>query len=75
MVFACLKQSRCLRILYAITISDDESDPGEERFVTIGMGAMGRVLVVVYTYRGQNIRIISVRTGEPHECKEYGADQ
>jgi hypothetical protein len=34
---------------YAITIADDDSDPGERRFVTLGMGAAGRVVVVVYT--------------------------
>jgi uncharacterized DUF497 family protein len=34
---------------YAITITDDESDPDEQRFVTLGMGAAGRLLVVVYT--------------------------
>lgn len=32
---------------YAITIKDDESGPGEERFVSIGTGVKGRVLVVV----------------------------
>ena len=31
----------------AITIRDDEGD--EERYVTIGMDALGNVLVVVYT--------------------------
>src|ERR1051326_2023924 len=39
----------------AITITDDESDPDEQRFVTLGMGATGRLLVVVYTWRGENI--------------------
>jgi uncharacterized protein len=34
---------------YSITITDDESDPNEQRFVTLGMGATGRLLVVVYT--------------------------
>jgi uncharacterized DUF497 family protein len=33
----------------AITISDDDED--EERYVTIGKDALGRVLVVVYTWR------------------------
>lgn len=37
-----------------------------------GMGAKGRVLVVVYTYRGENIRIISARKAEPHELEDYG---
>ena len=34
----------------AITILDDGAD--EERFVTPGMGLKGRVLAVVYCYRG-----------------------
>ena len=59
----------------ALTIKDAESDPNEQRFVTIGMGATGRLLVVIYTYRGENIRIISARPAEPHECKEYEAGQ
>ena len=31
---------------YAITIKDDESDSGEQRFASVGMGVKGRVLVV-----------------------------
>lgn len=34
---------------YAITIVDDQSDPSEQRFITLGMGALGGLLVVVYT--------------------------
>jgi uncharacterized DUF497 family protein len=56
---------------YAVTIADDESDPLEQRFVSIGMGALGRVLVVVYTYRDDNIRIISARLAMPHERTAY----
>jgi uncharacterized DUF497 family protein len=55
----------------AITIADDESDPGEQRFVSIGTGVKGRVLVVVYSYRGRNIRIISARLAEPRERSQY----
>jgi uncharacterized DUF497 family protein len=55
----------------AITIPDDESDPHEVRFVSIGMGASQRVLVVVFCYRGKNIRMISARVAEPHERKQY----
>lgn len=57
----------------AITITDDESDPNEQRFVALGMGAAGRILVVVYSYRGENIRIVSARSAEPHEREEYEA--
>jgi uncharacterized protein len=58
---------------YAITISDNESEPNEERFVGIGIGTKSRVLVVVYTYRGEEIRLISARVAEPQECEEYEA--
>ena len=60
---------------YAITITDDVSDPGEQRFVTLGMGAIGRLLVVVYTWRGENIRIISARPAEGHERERYEAER
>jgi hypothetical protein len=57
---------------YAITVPD-EAEASEERFAGIGVGAMGRVLVVVYTYRGDNIRIISARLAAAHERHEYEA--
>jgi uncharacterized protein len=56
---------------YALTITDDESEMAEARFVSIGTGAKGRVLVVVYSYRGEKIRIISARLAEPHEGTQY----
>jgi uncharacterized DUF497 family protein len=58
---------------YAITIADDESDPFEKRFISMGMGTLGRVLVVVYAYRDDIIRIISARLAMPHERVEYEA--
>ena len=54
---------------YALTIPDD--DPDEERFITIGMDALGRILVVVYTWRDERIRVISARKAESDECKQY----
>lgn len=35
----------------ALTLEDQH--PYEQRFVTVGMDAMGRILVVVYTWRGE----------------------
>ena len=58
---------------YAITIADDESSPTELRWVTMGADALGRILVVVYTHRGEDIRFISARVAEPRERKEYKA--
>ena len=44
---------------------------GEERFVTIGMDSYGHILVVVYTWRGDVIRLISARKATKHERKQY----
>jgi uncharacterized DUF497 family protein len=43
----------------------------EQRFVSIGMDAIGRVLVVVYTYRGEDIRLISARSATKREREKY----
>ena len=55
----------------SITVIDDESDPWEQRLVTLGADAAGRIPVVVYTWRGDDIRLISARRAEPHEREEY----
>jgi uncharacterized DUF497 family protein len=54
---------------HATTIPDEEF--GEERFVTIGMDALGRVLVLVYTWRAERARIISARLATPRERRQY----
>ena len=43
----------------------------EQRYVTIGMDAFGRILVVVYTWRDENIRIISARKAVRYEVRQY----
>ena len=53
----------------AVTVPDDSV--GEERFVTIGTDALGRLLVVVYTWRGETPRIISAREATARERREY----
>ena len=53
----------------ALTLDDD--DPDEERFITLGIDALGRVLVVVYTWRGERLRLISARKATPRERKQY----
>jgi uncharacterized DUF497 family protein len=55
----------------AITLVDDESDPIEQRFVVLGADAAGQILVVVYSWRVDDIRLISARRAEPHEREEY----
>ncbi len=51
-----------------LTVSPYDSDHDEERFITIGMN---RILVVVYTWRGDAIRLISARKATKHERKQY----
>ena len=54
----------------AITVEDTEQ--GEERFVTIGMDCLGRILVVVYTWRSElSIRMISARKAAKTEINYY----
>jgi uncharacterized DUF497 family protein len=54
----------------AVTIPDDDSDE-EERFVTVGRDAFARLLVVIYTWRGVNIRLISARKATRSETKGH----
>ena len=54
----------------ALTL-EDQNLSGEKRFVTVGLDAIGRILVVVYTYRQNSIRLISARKATPSERKQY----
>ena len=45
---------------WALTVRE-EIVFGEQRYATLGMDFLGRALVVVYTYRGEEIRLISAR--------------
>ncbi|HQU32580.1 MAG: BrnT family toxin [Planctomycetia bacterium] len=55
----------------SITICDPDHSVDEQRYIDIGSSEKGRVLVVVYTERGSNIRIISCRKATPSEWKFY----
>ena len=57
---------------HALTVRDDLY-PEEERFITLGMDALGRVLVVLHTPRGERVRLISARASTPAERRRYGA--
>lgn len=56
---------------FSVTIPDPDHSLDEERFVDIGTSVNGRVLVIVYTERGANIRLISCRKATPFERREY----
>ena len=54
----------------ALTIEDQNID-GEKRFVTVGSDSIGRIVVVVYTYRENLIRLISARKATASERRYY----
>jgi uncharacterized protein len=53
----------------AITLVDDH--PKEERYLTFGMDAQGRVLAISYSLDGSTIRIISARKATSRERAQY----
>ena len=53
----------------AMTIEDARFE--EERFITIGVDAFSRILVVVYTGCGDSIRLISARKADRPERQQY----
>jgi uncharacterized DUF497 family protein len=55
---------------FAVEWIDTSEDYGEDRFALLGLYER-EVLFVVYTERGDNIRIISARRAEKHEHDRY----
>ncbi len=55
---------------YALT-REDRDALGEARFVTLGMGKNGRILIVVWTLRGDNPRLISAWKANQPQRKRY----
>lgn len=56
----------------AWTVEDPDA-LGEQRFVTLGMDALGRVIVVVHTQRDEQTRVISARKASRGEAAQYHA--
>ncbi len=54
----------------ALTVRDPYSEQ-EERWITLGMDLLGRLLVVVYVWRVEKIRFVSARPETPRERQEY----
>ena len=54
----------------ALTIEDERVE-GEQRFVSLGMNIFDCLMIVVWTPRGMNYRLISVREAEPKERRNY----
>lgn len=54
----------------AVTVEDPDAE-GEARFVTVGLGSAGEILVAVWTERHGEYRLISARRPTRKERKNY----
>jgi uncharacterized DUF497 family protein len=54
----------------ALTVEDTDTE-GEQRWQTIGVNSFGKLMIVVWTYRGDDVRLISVRLPGPMERRAY----
>ena len=55
---------------FALTREDETSDE-EQRYITIGTDASGKVVVVAFSFRGEVVRLISSRKASKKERKQY----
>lgn len=55
----------------SITIADEAHSDEEQRYIDLGISDGGRLIVVCYTEREPNIRIISCRKATKSERKTY----
>jgi uncharacterized DUF497 family protein len=67
--------STCFADIRSLTIADPDHSDREDRFVLLGMSAGARLLAVVQTERGANIRIISARPANRREATAYSETQ
>jgi hypothetical protein len=54
----------------ALNMEDPDAED-EQRFLATGLDLIGRVLIIVYTYRGNQVRLISARKATKREIKIY----
>jgi uncharacterized protein len=55
----------------SVSINDPDHSANEQRYIDIGVSENVRVLVVTYTERGDNMRIISCRKATRRERRHY----
>jgi len=58
----------------SLTIGDPLHSQDENRLILLGMSYKNRLLVVIHTERGNNIRIISARKASKRERSLYESD-
>jgi len=53
------------------SFDDPEHSVDEQRFISVGYSARGRLLVVSHTERGKVLRVISARLATPRQRKHH----
>ena len=59
----------------SVSVPDPDHSLGEERWLLLGMSISQRLLVVAYTERGDEIRLITARLATRHERQTYEEDR
>jgi uncharacterized DUF497 family protein len=55
----------------ALTVADEITAVDEQRMLTLGRDALGRLIVVAYTWRGRSLRLLSARAATSCERRQY----
>ena len=55
----------------SLTVSDPDTEPDDERWVTVGCTIRGQLLVVIHADRADTIRVISARQATRNERRNY----
>jgi uncharacterized DUF497 family protein len=66
--------TECEEVFYRaplVALAPARRGPGEERFVARGETALGRLLSIIFTFRGDRVRVISARDMSREERLEY----
>jgi uncharacterized protein len=68
-----VSRAECEQVFFRrpVVREDGFHSEDEVRFHALGQSAAGRLLFVVYTLRGERVRVISARDMTPRERKEY----
>ena len=56
---------------WAATFDDTDHSQGENRLITVGYSARGRLLVVCHVEHDEAVRLISARRATPRERKRH----
>ena len=54
-----------------LALTSADPHPTEDRFATVGLDFLGRLVLVTWTWRGDDIRLISARLATPRERRQY----